>query len=534
MKTTRITALLLIPMLLLESGCGKGGNHYPLPPVDAKAGSIVTQSGPFEIGSEKYDADYGTVTVPENRDKSTSRLIHIPFLRIHSRSQHPAEPVFALAGGPGASNMSWDWGKAWTFLPGHDVVLVGYRGVDGSVKLDCPEMTEALKEDGDVLGEESMEKIARAFGAGAQRMMSEGVDLDGYTMLETIEDNESVRKALGYACIDLLSESYGTRVAYLYGLRHPESIYRSAMIAVNPPGRFVWEPGMIDTQLRQYAALWAKDTAMSLRSPDLYATVSTVLRNMPHSWLCFSINPSKVKVGTFGLLFHRNTAAKIFDAYVAASQGDASGLALLSIVYDYLVPTMSTWGESASKAISADFDSSRDYRRDMEAGNQPLGSPMSIMLWGPSKYGRWPTRQLPREYRELRPSGVQTLLLSGSVDFSTPPAYATNDLLPYLSNGEQIIFSECGHVGDMWYANIENMRLILTSFYDTGKPDVSKNSYIPMDFSVNWGFPKIAKAALGGAAFLVLVLAALIIWFVRKLLVRYQIVRYQIPPGLSK
>ncbi len=516
-------------MMLLGSGCGKDGIQYPLPPADAKPGSIVTESGFIEIGADRFRADFGIVTVPENRIKSAARLIHIPFLRIHSRSPYPAEPVFGFAGGPGASNISWDLGKAWTFLPGHDFVLVGYRGVDGSVKLDCPEATEALKEDGDVLGEESIKRLARAFSAGAQRLMREGVDLDGYTMLETIDDNESVRTALGYARVDLLGESYGTRVAYLYGLRYPESVYRSAMIAVNPPGRFVWEPGMIDTQLRQYAALWSKDTAMSLRSPDLYATVGTVLRNMPRSWLCFSINPAKVKVGTFGFLFHRNTAAMVFDAYVAAGQGDASGLALMSMAYDYFIPSMTTWGESASKAMSADFDSTRDYLREMNAGNLPLGSPMSIMLWGPLNHGCWPTKLLPQEYRELRLSRVQTLLLSGSVDFSTPPAYATNDLLPYLSNAQQVIFSECGHVNDMWYANIENTRLILTSFYTTGKPDISKNSYLPMDFSVSWGFPRIAKYALGGAVFLVLVLAALIVWLVRRLLLRYQFL-----PRLSK
>jgi hypothetical protein len=58
------------------------------------------------------------------------------------------------------------------------------------------------------------------------------------------------------------------------------------------------------------------------------------------------------------------------------------------------------------------------------------------------------------------------------------------ELLPCLTHGRQIILSECGHVGDMWYANIENTRLTLTTFYKTGVPNVSLSSYVPMDFRV--------------------------------------------------
>ncbi len=516
MKPT-LLAILLFPAFLVSGfGCSDNKGRFPGPPANAAAENVVCEARPFDIGSEKYDADYGTITVPENRGASTSRLISIPFLRIHSHAKEPAEPIFALAGGPGATNMSWDRGKAWTFLPEHDFVLVGYRGVDGSTVLDCPEVTQALKGDDDPLGEESMKKIGRAWSASAKRLMAQGVDLDGYSILETIEDNESVRRTLGYERINLLSESYGTRVAYLYALKHPERIYRSAMISVNPPGHFVWEPQMIDAQLKRYATLWSRDSTMSLKSPDLYATMRTVLSGLPRSWLFLSINPGKVKVATFGLLFHRKTAAMAFDAYTAAEHGDPSGLALMSLVYDFLVPSMSTWGDLASKAISADFDSARNYRRDMEPPNMPLGSPMSTLLWGSLSYGRWPTHVLQGEFRKPRQSDVETLLLSGSMDFSTPPDFATNELLPYLTNGKQIVLSECGHVKNMWYENIENTRLILTSFYKTGVANTSLNSYIPMEFGVSWGFPRIARTALGIAAFVVLALIALMVRLTKR------------------
>ncbi len=516
MKQDIAFVLFLSAFLVSGSGCGGGDNRYPAPRADTRADSIVTRAGTFEIGSKKYAADFGTIMVPENRSKPASRLISVPFLRIHSPSGNAAEPVFGLAGGPGASNMSWDRGKASAFLPQHDFVLVGYRGVDGSTVLDCPEVSEAVRGNGDILGERSVRRIARAWSTDAESLTARGVDLDGYTMLEVIEDNESVRRALGYKRVDLLSESYGTRVAYLYGLKHPQSIFRSAMIGVNPPGCFVWESAPTDELLRHYSALWSRDSAMSSRTPDLYAAMQRVLKSMPRRWLILPIDPGKVRVVTFALLFHRSTAAMVFDAYAAADRGDASGLALISAAYGYVVPSMSTWGDLASKAVSADYNPARNYPVEMDPSNTPLGSPMSKLLWGPMTYGHWPVEQLPPEYLRARASDVETLLLSGSVDFSTPPQNAAEKLLPYLAKGRQVILSECGHVNDVWYTKPGNARLMLTSFYDTGMPDTSLNTYVPMDFNVKWGFPAIAKATLGGLVFIIMVVVAVPVWIIRR------------------
>lgn len=513
----QIIKIILLPIIpVIAFGCGGDRNTYPVPVADAGADSVVMETKSFKIGSEKYTADFGTITVQENRGNSTSRLINIPFLRIHSHAMNPAEPIFGFAGGPGQSNMTWGWEKAWTFLSRHDFVLVGYRGVDGSTVLDCPEVTEALKKNEDPLSEESLKSVGHAWTAAAARLESQAIDLDSYTMLDVIEDNESVRKALGYNRIDLLSESYGTRVAYLYGLRHPKIMFRSAMISVNPPGHFVWEARMTDAQLRQYSTIWSRDSAMIRKSPDLYATMSKVLSSMPENWLFFNIDPGKVRVVTFALLFHRATAAMVFDSYVAAERGDPSGLALMSTAYDYVVPSLATWGDMACKAVSADFDSTLDYAEDMDSSKTPLGSPMTALLWGPLSYGHWPMKLVPEEFRKPRRSEVRTLLLSGSVDFSTPPDFARNELLPFLPNGRQVILSECGHVNDVWYTNISNTRLILTSFYDTGTPDASLNSYVPMAFAVKWGFPLIARIAVGGIAFVVIALGMVALWIIKR------------------
>lgn len=510
------SGILLLLAMTLGFGCGGKDPEYPVPPAGASAESTVMDTRAFTIGSETYDADFGTITVPENREKISSRLISIPFLRIHGRAKRTAEPIFAFAGGPGQSNMSWDWQTVAAFLTDHDFVAVGYRGVDGSSVLDCPEVKEALEAHGDPLSEKSLDAIGRAWETSAKRLQAQGVDLDGYTMLECIEDNEAVRRALDYGRIDLLSASYGTRVAYLYGLKHPDRVFRSAMVGVNPPGHFVWEPAVIDAQLRSYAALWSLDSSVSSRSSDLYATMRSVLTAMPRRWLFFPIDPGRVRIVTFALLYERKTAALVFDAYAAAERGDASGLALMSMAYNFVVPSLAVWGDFASKAVSADYDSARSYADELDPPGMPLGSPISKLSWGSLRGGHWPIKRLPEEFRRLQESDVETLLLSGSIDFSTPAEFATKELLPYLRKGKQVILSECGHVGDVLYANPENSRQILTSFYDTGIPDVSLNSYIPMNFRVGWGFPFLAKVALGTIVVLDITFITIAVWLVRR------------------
>ena len=49
--------------------------------------------------------------------------------------------------------------KASRLADHHDVVLVGYRGVDGSVRLDCPEVSSALKRSTDFLGAEVVPRL---------------------------------------------------------------------------------------------------------------------------------------------------------------------------------------------------------------------------------------------------------------------------------------------------------------------------------------------------------------------------------------
>lgn len=463
-----------------------------------------------KVNGEKVAAECGEIVVLENRETAVSRTITIPVTKI--KGMNPVgDPIFHLAGGPGTTNMKFQ--PPAGLLAEHDVVLVGYRGVDGSMALDCPEVNKAMLGDGkDLLNETSIAVIGDSFAACGSRLREAGVDLDGYNIREVAQDLEAARQALGYEQINLLSESYGTRVAQVYADLYPERVARSVMVGANPPGHFLWEPEVIDEQLADYGVLCAADAACSARTDDLAATMRQVNETMPHNWLFLSIDPGKVQAIAFVMMFHRTTAVHVIDAYLSAAEGDYSGLALMSLAYDQMLPKMMTWGEFLSKGFSADYDASRDYS-ELAAPDSVMGSPMSEILWPVG--GEWPMARLPESFNTPQPSDVETLIVSGNLDFSTPAEAATDELLPTLSNGQQIILSDMGHTDDFWKVNPQAAEQLLVQYYANGEVDDSGFSHVPM--TLDGGIlPTVAKGLIVIPVLLLAVAALVIGLVIRK------------------
>jgi pimeloyl-ACP methyl ester carboxylesterase len=486
-------------------------------PPNAEAGAIALEPDVYEVNDHEYAAHTGMIVVHENRSDPDSRLIALPVIQVHATGDSVVEPVFYLSGGPGMSNMG-HYNFVEDFIDNHEVVLIGYRGVDGSVILDCSEVDAFFGNlPGDLTEQVTIDSMAEAYSRCARRLQNEGVDTDGYNMTEVIQDMEDARRALGYDKINLLSSSYGTRLAMIYAWVYPKSIHRSAMISVNPPGHFVWYPDVMDEQLEYYSELCSKDQECSRRTDDLAETIRRAVRNMPDHWLIFPIKKGHVLMGTFMMLYHTDTAPGIFDAWIAAGDGDWSGLALLSLAMDFMIEGASVWGESAAKAMSADyvFDHDSDPLAEFMPENSIIGAPGSIL--GIAAVRGWPVKLIADSLRTVIPSDVPTLLISGNIDFSTPARFARDELLPYLKNGRQVILSEFGHTGDVWGKQREATTHMLKTFFNTGVVDDSRFSYSPMNFNVSLGYPTIMKLVVGGIIFISIILIIVILLVVRKI-----------------
>ena len=314
-------------------------------------------------------------------------------------SADPKEPVFFLTGGPGQSNMEFEFANR--YADDRDFVLVGYRGVDGSVRLDCPEVESALKRSTDVLSEEFFRAYGDGYRTCADRLSDEGVDLASYGLAQQVDDLESARVAFGYDRINLLSESAGTRTAMIYGWRYPESIHRSVMVAVNPPGAFLLDADTTDEQIGRYAALCADDDSCRTRTDDLAATMRRTAADIPDRWLFLPIKDGNVQVvSMFGLIDSTPAASPTpapmtLDAWLSAAEGDPSGFWLTSVLGDLLFPELFVRGQYAAAAM-LDAQAARDY---FTGGQGDLSNLASAVRRSAVVVAGWPTRGRPRPTR---------------------------------------------------------------------------------------------------------------------------------------
>jgi pimeloyl-ACP methyl ester carboxylesterase len=517
----RIVALVVISVLVLGLAYLRfaPGDESISVPAGAQAGDLILEPCSYTTEKGSYAADCGTLVVPENRADPASRLIALPVTRIRAQSNDPSEPVFRLGGGPGITNMTFP--NASRFADDHDIVLVGYRGVEGSSVLDCPEVVSALKGSADFLGDESMRAFSEALASCAQRLRDEGVDLAGYTLAQRVDDLEAARVGLGYDRINLISESVGTRTAMIYSWRYPKSIRRSVMIAANPPGHFLWDSQTTDEQIRHYAGLCAEDDICGDRTDDLAASMSNTAADMPDRWMFLPIKEGNVRVESFfGLMESTSEAAPLsapttLDSWLAAADGDSSGFWFMSLFADFAFPESFVWGETVATAMS-DAQFADDY---FSSGGDPgsiLGNPGTQFLFGGGGLvDAWPETPRDDQYRGVQTSDVETLLIGGTVDFAVPAQVATEEVLPSLSNGHQVVLAEFGHTTDFWTYQPEAQTRLINTFFDTGEVDDSMYTEQTMDFSTEITYSALGKG-LAGTMIGFAILALFSLWWMPR------------------
>ena len=519
----RIVALALIGLAVLGLAYLRfGGGSDPAPvPEGAQAGDLILDRCDYETENGSYEADCGTLVVPENRADPQSRLIALPITRIRARSERPGNPVFRLEGGPGKTNMKFS--AASRMADGRDVVLVGYRGVDGSSVLDCPEVESALKHSTDLQGEKSFRAYGEALQACADRLTDDGVDLAGYSLAQRVDDLEDARAALDYDRIDLVSESAGTRTAMIYSWRFPESIGRSVMIGVNPPGHFLWDAKTTDEQIRRYADLCSEDKTCSNRTDDLAASMRETAADIPDRWFFLPIKEGNVRVASFyGLAESTSENAPLsspmtLDSWLSAADGDASGFWFQSLLADIAFPTAFVWGEYAA-AARPDAQAASDY---FSSGGQKrrsnLGYAATAFGWGGGRLtDGWPAVPDEGDFSSVRTSEVETLLIGGTLDFATPPQWATRDLLPHLPNGQQVVLDGFGHSFDFWTYQPEASSRLINTFFDSGKVDDSLYKPARVDFTPEVTQTALAKGIAGSMVGLGALTVLSLLWMARR------------------
>ena len=443
----------------------------------------------IRLGGEKFQISKGSVKVKSGRSDQSSGHIDIPVHIIKSSDPNPREPVFWLAGGPGISNLKQKPSRK--LLSHHDFVLVGYRGVDGSVRLNSRKLKKAVKGiNNSLLSDQSLVNLGNSIEEYIRDISANSINPEHFTITDVIDDFEEIRELLGYNRINLLSASYGTRVALLYSYRYPQSIKRSVMLGVNPPGHFVWWPEKTEEIIQAYDSIYrsvAGNGGISIEE-----SIHKALADMPERWAFFKLDADKIRATSFVMLYRKQGAAMVFDAFKkAALKNDYSGLYLMQLAYDYLVPRMFAWGDFFNKGACADFKDGIDYSSLLKTEKTNIGAPLSELIWGGVR--NWPPVIIGTDYRKVKYSETETLMIGGNLDISTPPEYATQELLPLMPNARQVILKHMAHVDDLMYLQKRAFDHLVAGYFENGTADTDLFTEDPVVFRVPVSFNGLAK-----------------------------------------
>lgn len=231
--------------------------------------------------------------------------------------------------------------------------------------------------------------------------------------------------------------------------------------------------------------------------------VRRISADIPDRWLFLPIKDANVRVvSLFGLIDSTAAASPTpapmtLDAWLSAAEGDASGLWFTSVFGDLLFPELFVRGQYAAAAM-LDAQAARDYFARGPSDAADLARAATTFTWGGGELAdAWPAAPEEDDYRRMRTSQVETLLIGGELDPMTPPQVATEQLLPYLPNGHQVVLPGFGHTTSVLMEQPEAGSRLINTFYDSGNVDDSL--YVPasLDFTPSMTFGAIAKTAVG-------------------------------------
>lgn len=381
-------------------------------------------------------AECGELTVPENPAVPAGRRIRLTFARIPaiSRRKQP-DPLFVLAGGPGMAATTFYALVAPVFGRVHrdrDIVLLDQRGTGKSNPLSCQDGVETdlrAANESDIAAE--TRRCLQELGATA--------DVTQYTTSIAVKDLDRLREVLGYDRINLYGVSYGTRVAQHYLRRFPQHTRSLVLDAVVPPQLFLGAAMALDAErsLERILARCAQENACRDRLGDPE-------RDYHSLWAMLRSHPVPVSVAD------SSTAAPRHFEFSTFHLATVLRLSIYSAEPTALLPFLlhDAWESKDFSRLATQFLLlTRSYTEVVAVGmNNTVACTEDIAFYDPSSIDRsklestflgatqldallavckiWPRGPIDPDFHAPLHSSVPTLLLSGSDDPVTPPAYA--------------------------------------------------------------------------------------------------------------
>jgi pimeloyl-ACP methyl ester carboxylesterase len=441
----------------------QGGNSLPLS--FHRPGAIANKSTlkPRTLGSISLEpcrtADgnteglCGKYEVFENRKSQNGRKIPLNIMVLPALSDKPpADPWFAIAGGPGQSSVEAYPLAGFTakVRQQRDVVLVDQRGTGKSNPLPCEVRDPKIAQE--VIGESLVLEKVRA----CRTELEKNADLTLYTTSIAADDLDEVRQAMGYDKINIFGGSYGTRAALVYLRLHGDHVRTITLEAVAPPQYRIplAFPKTTQASVDQLIARCAADTACNKDFPDLKKEFQAIVDKLDKSPARFDVNNGAAGTQSVTLSRGMFVAALRPLLYIPglisqfpymihrAYQNDWSIYAGSVLLVRNAIDKQVDRGMSLSVICAEDVPGTTEAMIRRDTAGTYLGD-FQVRMYQKA-CSEWVRGAVPKDFYAPIRSAVPALLISGALDPATPPeasAQAAKD----LSNSRVVVVKEGTH-----------------------------------------------------------------------------------------
>jgi pimeloyl-ACP methyl ester carboxylesterase len=429
-------------LLIAGAACSQRPSIVPVS-APARTGDLTLQPIVFStddsIVQRRIRAELGILSVPENRRSPTGRRVVIRFVRFPSTSANPGPPVIYLAGGPGGSGIRSAAGDRFALFmkmrEAGDVIALDQRGV--AEPLDCPgtfdypldrALTEAIAAD-----------TLRPYIARCVEHWRGRADLSAYNTIESADDLDSLREALGAETISLWGISYGTHLGLAYIRRHPDRVHRAVLAGVEGPDHTYKLPADVDAALVRAA----QSLMPALRNTITRLQASPAVVPLPEQRATIVLGAADLLGIIYGSIGEREDIEQLPRRLAPVLAGDYSAVALRSLRLrrGRSLSVMPTAMDCASGATAARFERIAAQARTALVGDGP-----NIALR--ARCASWPANDLGDDYRSPIRSGVPVLFVSGALDSRTPPSNA-EEVRKGFPHARHMVIPNAGHDDDL-------------------------------------------------------------------------------------
>jgi pimeloyl-ACP methyl ester carboxylesterase len=413
--------------------------------VEAQSGEVVSAFG-------------GSFVVPENRSDPDSRSLTLRYVRFESTSENPGPPIVYLAGGPGGSGIwfsrSWRFPLFMALREFGDVIAFDQRGTGESD--DTPLCTSSyVLEDTAFLSDETyIEMHQSALQECLGFWKDEGIDVRGYTTVESVADLDALRVHLGAEKLSLWGISYGSHLALAAIKEMGARIARVVIASAEGLDQTIKQPERTDAYFDRLQDAINMQPAAREALPDIKSLIRRVHARLDDAPMSLRI-PQKDGTGIDLLLQRRDMqllasamiadpgryAAQLVQIYAALDSGDREPLVEVLRRWHKPNEVISYRAMAVMMDIASGIGVSRRKMIENQSSTALLGRFLNDTLY---LIDAAPTYVLDDRFREKPVSDVPLLLFSGTLDGRTYIG-SQRQAVSGLTNREMVTVINAGH-----------------------------------------------------------------------------------------